>query len=360
MANDNSADDTVSLKDLVQSDGGESPATVAGAPVPESPADASRAESTKPAAPESSSSLPEPDFGQVDDLLADVDPEFSASLRELGSQQISDSEIEIEALDLEEWVGKPEASAGYPSGVLNLILYWLRRGASMCLGLKGNLRRSGVEGVRWVRFTGWPGVKSGAAAGFQMARKSATRVIVLAKKWIAGFIALPRSSKALVALVLAMSVALALVLKATFGGQVMPRFESEFLYSFAPLADAEFSYDSSAPMENFGNPLLHPEHVVLIDRLIVNLRPSRPSQNPMGLFEIYVESSNREGAIEIKDREGEARDVIGRSLEKMPYEELAGAEGKSKAKLVIRRDLNQFLTQGRVRRVYFKTVVLKP
>jgi flagellar basal body-associated protein FliL len=80
----------------------------------------------------------------------------------------------------------------------------------------------------------------------------------------------------------------------------------------------------------------------------------------MGVFAFYIETSNQESAVELKDRDGEARDVISRTLEQMSAEGLSSVDGKEKLKIVIRKNLNSILTRGQVRRVFIKNIVLKP
>jgi flagellar basal body-associated protein FliL len=98
----------------------------------------------------------------------------------------------------------------------------------------------------------------------------------------------------------------------------------------------------------------------MIERIVANLRRNSPSPNPMTMMELYIETSSQDAAIELRDREGEARDVIGRTLNRMPYDELTSAAGKNKLKVFLRQDLNSIMTKGRIRRVFFKSLILKP
>ncbi len=178
------------------------------------------------------------------------------------------------------------------------------------------------------------------------------------------FFELPRRSKLIVGLAALMGLSALFVLDITFNGKIARNLglslQANYLHSMAEGADQAFTYNEEEPKEDFTDPLYHPEHVIEIEHLVVNLRPVAEHTNPMGVFAFYIETSNQESAVELKDRTAEARDVIGRSLEQMSQEGLATIEGKEKAKIMIRKSLNAILTRGQVRRIFIKNVVLKP
>lgn len=149
----------------------------------------------------------------------------------------------------------------------------------------------------------------------------------------------------------------------TIKGTLLPKTEKLWVANFADHADGTFKYDVNGPVEDFNDPLLHPEFVILIERVVVNLTrtpEAAEAANPMAAFELYLQTDNQEAAVEIKDRSVEIRDAIARSVERMTYPDLVGEEGKAKLKLLIRKDLNEIITKGKVRRVFFKTIVLNP
>lgn len=156
---------------------------------------------------------------------------------------------------------------------------------------------------------------------------------------------------------------LVFVVTKIFQGQLLPKVEREWIASFEEKADGVFTYERTDPFEDFNDPILHPEFVVVIERVVVNLLRSPEADadaNPMAAFEFYIQTDNQESAIEVKDRNIAVRDVLARAVERMTYQELATEEGKQKLKLVLRKDLNQIMTKGRVRRVFLKTIVLNP
>ncbi len=179
-------------------------------------------------------------------------------------------------------------------------------------------------------------------------------------KWI-----LSRSLAQKTALLLALATVagLGLVVSRTLKGTLLPKTEKVWVASFTEHADGAFTYSQNGSFEDFNDPLLHPEFVVLIERVVVNLArtpEASENSNPMAAVELYLQTDSQESAIEIKDRNVEVRDAIARSVERVTYPELADEDGKTKLKLLIRKELNEKLTRGKVRRVFFKTIVLNP
>jgi flagellar basal body-associated protein FliL len=103
------------------------------------------------------------------------------------------------------------------------------------------------------------------------------------------------------------------------------------------------------------------DDVLLLKKIVVNVKRSEDSSpNPMVAYECYLQNSNQEVAVEIKDRELEIRDAISRLTEEFSYNDLNTIDGKNRFKLIMRRELNSRLNRGRVVGVYFKTFILKP
>lgn len=347
MASDSSSsessDDVISLEDLVKdTESPEAAATTAlGAPTATTDA--------RPKAPaEAPVGTPE-----IDNLLAAEDPSFAASMSELhrlGETQNTTGEADIESLDVERLAREKQSFVGR----VFYFLTWPFRRASYAPNSLGNriLRLPVLLGPLVVKSigSGFRGVK-GSLGAFSHALKKA----------LANFKAMNTKSKLMVGAVVVLGALSIVTLKMTIGGRLaILNIEPGFLRSFADVADAKYTYDENEPMEDFTDPLFHPEHVILFDKIVVNLRQPRDGSSPMGLFEFYFEASNQESAVELKDRQGEARDIISRTLEQLPYDELVTAPGKERMKVALRKNLNAFLTRGQIRRVYLKTIVLKP
>lgn len=356
-AADNSQEDVVPLDSLVQE---ESSATVAGAPVPAAVPEPEKSDEDSEAA--SRPGADDVDLTQLDDIFSSEDPDFAASMQEMKTEVLAKEEgaEDIETLDLDSYVSETaaevRASRTWRGRVLvrfKRFFRWLK-----VIGIRTGLQVSRI--ILWTRETAVPGVKTGVKKTLGFVRSQGLALSHSMLSMVKALLALPLSSKALLVAVVVLAGALIYVLNLTFKDQVMPKVDNQFLTSFSQVADARFTYDPKSPMEEFHNPLLHPENVILIERLIVNLKSPERGQNPMGLFEFYIEASNRETAIEVKDRESEVRDIMSRTLEQMPYDELISPDGKNKLKVVLRKSLNSLVTKGRVRRVFFKTIVLKP
>lgn len=105
----------------------------------------------------------------------------------------------------------------------------------------------------------------------------------------------------------------------------------------------------------------YPEFVVLIEKIVVNLRPSEnSSSNPMVAMRLYFEVSSREGAIEMKDREHEMRDLIQRTIEKFSYDQVVSAQGKKSFKEALRREISSIMNTGIIKNVFIDDILIKP
>jgi flagellar basal body-associated protein FliL len=330
--------EAISLDDLVAS-----ASSVAGAPTPARKDSAASA--TSPAGATVAAAVVAPDeLGDIDSFLAVEDPAFAASLSELKTLNLSvPSQSTIDPLDLGEDLGPLQP--GERAGLRSIVTDYCRRTIEGTIALAVYIAKDGR--------------KNFLRRSLELLKTSLQQ----ARAWATHLSHLPRVSKLLLFGVLLLAACLVAVVRVTLHGSFLPDFHPTFLSSFGPVANRSFTYEADAPMEELQNPLLHPESVVLIDRIVVNLKhqgSSSSSANPMGMFEFYVETASRDAAVELKVRDIEAKDLISRTLEQMVYEELITDPGKLKLKIILRKNLNELLTKGRVRKVYFKTVVLKP
>jgi flagellar basal body-associated protein FliL len=364
MAENNSSDDIVSLEALVKNETSDQrSATIAGAPVPQSAAPGEHPSEGGPAdvgGAAAALAKAEPSIEQIEHALSVLDPGFSESLKEIHPNPDA-SKPEIEPIDLEPLVAKERAFAqakGLKKILMIAILVPVNRVSGFSSGVMVLIERARTSGVGLA--------KEFALAALEGAKHGAKAALEGLKSPIKILLGLPKRSKLLLVVALGLAAALTAIVRVTFKGfdQVLPSMEIDYLRSFADVADAKFTYDRKEPMEDLNNPLLHPEHVVAIEKVIANLRPGQDESgeptNPMAMIEVYVDTTTKESAIEIKDREPEVRDVISRTIEQMPYNEVITFDGKNKLKNFIRKNLNELLTKGRIRRVYFKTLVLKP
>ncbi len=337
---DPSNDDVISLDGLIGDD--------AIMPAGES----GSSESASASSSSSSASSPSPAaYGKnsdLDGLLASEDPNFAASMVELQAQGgVAASETEIDTLDLDQL--KKEKMPGR----IRLFFEWV---------LAPINSRMGDGHTVWSRLAQIPPlIVSGIRRLLHSSKDLALTTFAWLKAQVSAFFALPKKAKLILFVALALGALAVLTLKISVAQRNGLHFGNIFFRSFAEVADGRFEYGKDEPMENFADPLFHPEHMMLLDKFVINLRQPRDgATNPMGLFEFYLEASNQDSAVEIKDRQGEIRDVISRSLELMSYNDLVTVSGKEKMKVVLRKNVNAILTRGQVRRVFIKTVVLKP
>ncbi len=286
---------------------------------------------------------------QIDAILIEEDPALATDLEAIRSV-VLDNESSGKALETEELANLKDKHG--MSFWQRLAFQFLKIGSGLrrfknlilraAKDSKGVLREIGVR-IK-VSLVAWIHTRQAAA-----------------KKASAWFSSRNTEKKLALVVSIVAIVGLVFVVARTLRGDLLPKSEKAWVANFADHADGTFTYDVNGAFEDFNDPLLHPEFVVLVERIVVNLTrtpEARESANPMAAFELYLQTDTQDSAIEIKDRNVEIRDAIARSVERMTYPELAEEDGKTKLKLLIRKDLNELLTRGKVRRVFFKTIVL--
>jgi flagellar basal body-associated protein FliL len=160
--------------------------------------------------------------------------------------------------------------------------------------------------------------------------------------------------------VLVMAVGVGFLIQLSMKKSLLPKENSIFISSLGEIATEEYSYDPDEPTEKFYDNPRAVQNIVIIEKLVVNLKPSAKSgPNPMAAFELLVEGLNPEVVIEVKDREKLIRDMVLRILESQTFEELDSAEGKQRLTEQVSREISSVLTTGRVKRVLIKTIILK-
>ncbi len=126
-------------------------------------------------------------------------------------------------------------------------------------------------------------------------------------------------------------------------------------------AQEKFSFEDTAKTEPFYDNVRSTPNILLIQKSIVNIRPSASSKsNPMVAFELFIEGYTPEVVAEIKAREGFYRDLIHNTAAKFSYDELESVEGKKEFLGVVRKELNSVVRRGQVKHVRLKTIILKP
>lgn len=122
------------------------------------------------------------------------------------------------------------------------------------------------------------------------------------------------------------------------------------IHSYNPVTESEMFFDNSRLLKN----------IVAIKKMVANIKSSETSgANPMLAFELNIEGMTSEVIIEIKDREAEFKDLILRVAEESNYDTLLKSEGKQILSENILNVINANLTQGQIRKVLYKSFILK-
>jgi hypothetical protein len=168
-----------------------------------------------------------------------------------------------------------------------------------------------------------------------------------------------RARRLMATVLMALIAASIWVLVHNLRGIWLPALTSPILRSFEPYADRVenydpkdgLSFDSAFPPERFE---------FGFRKLTVNIKRTSEHPNPFGAFEIIAGLDSRDTAVEMSDREAEFSDVVQRVLEQESFEDLEKDLGKSRLKGRLMSELNRKLTQGRVKEINFKSLILRP
>lgn len=136
--------------------------------------------------------------------------------------------------------------------------------------------------------------------------------------------------------------------------------EDLFMRSLQTVAghSEEYELDDTEP---FYENLRTSSNMLLIPKMVVNIKPSSKSgRNPMGAFEFYVEGLIPEVVVEVKDREIEIRDLMQRVVEGFTFDLLDSPEGKKLMCEKLQKEINPLLTTGKLKKIWIKTIILKP
>lgn len=173
------------------------------------------------------------------------------------------------------------------------------------------------------------------------------------------FSALSKSQKGLVVFVLLMSVGVVLLTLKNLKGVWLPQLNPPIVKSLAEVADEVFPY-SMKDQEMFYRSFPRSPDLFLFEKFKVNLSRSPGHPNPMGAFEVVLELDSKGAAIEVQDRQVEFHDLIQREFESQSYPSLLSDLGKQHLKNLIKKNLDERLSQGWVEDVHFQTFILKP
>jgi flagellar basal body-associated protein FliL len=143
--------------------------------------------------------------------------------------------------------------------------------------------------------------------------------------------------------------------------KIIPEQEDLFINSMESWAQEKYLFTAEETLEPFYESTRVAQNIIALKKMVVNLKRSPGSgPNPMGMFEFYLEGVASDVVVEVKDREIEVQDLFQRTLEETTYDQAATAEGKQALCQRLRKEVNNLLTKGKIRRVFIKTFVIKP
>ena len=264
----------------------------------------------------------------IDQFILDNDPEFFKEMEEISADKsLGFAEIEIEKQRanithrLRQWIWS----------------HWIR------------LISLSVDSVTGLFFFVLKKIKKSAVESKDSLKLSLERFQALSKKSQMIFVALVVSSVSTVT-----------GLGILFKSKRLFKVDNRFIINMEELSKERYEYVEKSEKEPFFENIRATPNIFLIQKSVINLRPSAESPNPMAAFDLLVEGYTAEVINEIKLREGHFRDLIHSLSSQYTFEEVASPEGKKDICAAILTMLNKNLRNGQIKSVRFKTIILKP
>lgn len=296
----------------------------------------------------------------LDSVLAEEDPDFAKSLVDIGPDDPTNAEIYNEDIVLEYTIEdevKLWAASGRKGQLLARVFPFLPRMSYKIKIMRSSLRLSWVKWRQKLVYNithAGPLLLAALKNSIQAIKSGIIDVLVEVKS----FSLLKKA--AFFGLVLG-TVAAGYVVFRVANHKLLPHEQDLFMSSLEDWAQAHYQINPDEQLESFYESTRTSQNIIALKKMIVNLRRTAgPDTNPMGAFEFYVEGTVSEGIIEIKDREPEIGDLFLRTIEEMTFDQLSTAEGKQLLCDRLRKEVNKVLTKGKVRRVFYKSIIIKP
>ncbi|WP_413582457.1 flagellar basal body-associated protein FliL [Bdellovibrio sp. HCB288] len=318
-----------------------------------------KVEAQKPeGAPEEESSEELLSLDSLDSILEKEDPEFAKSLQTIGPDDPSNP-IVIEESDLEyklaDEVKYWERQDGWRKKLVKFlpfiprISYFIRL---QHMALRLSWRKFKEQAIQFLKNLG-PNLKQGIG-----------NLIAGLKSWIGNLVTTIKGFSVVQKIGLAFLVVATgvggVVLYKIATNKLIPAHEELFLPTLEEWADKKEIYQADQ-VEPFYDSTRVAQNIFSTQRIFANVRKSSQSgPNPMAALEFFVEGTDADVVVEIKDREPEVKDLFLRTVEEFTYDQLSSAEGKQMLCERLRKEINKILTKGKVRRIFFKTAVIKP
>lgn len=299
----------------------------------------------------------------LDSLLANEDPVFAENMQKMAEDEDL-RKADVEVVDFEET--EDSAEIVRPSTLLERhprlnqvvrpILQWRQRMGERYRLFIINRQQKIIGCLHWFK------------KDFPLFAKEQWQKAVVFYKKTAGYIksrkdqykALSKKQKWGIHLSILFAIAVVSLILFTRQASWLPVINEPFYPSLVEFAEKSQTLTGPKDLKSLYRAFPQPEHIVQLNKLVVNLKRENSDSVPMAAMEFYLELDSKETAIEIKDREKQVLDVIQRAVEEFTYSELNSAAGVVKMKSLVRSEVNNLLNQGRVTKVYQKTMILKP
>lgn len=291
----------------------------------------------------------------LDGMIASEDPEFAESLNSIGPDDPS-SDIYIEGIEpeytLEHELRQWKGATGLRGRLFKLFPFLPK--ASFKIKMKRIAFRLNLN--KWQEQT-IAGIKNAGPATLKKIKGVGGSL----KEGLSSFKTWSLKQKlTFVGLLVATVVGAFVIFRATTHHLVPPE-KDLFMGSLAEWSEHNVQYDPKTDVELFYDSTRVSQNIMQLKKMVTNLKRSENSgANPMGAFEFYLEGTVSEVLVEVKDREPEITDLFLRILSDMNYDQMASAEGKVALCDKLRKSINGVLTTGKVRRVFIKTIIVKP
>ena len=297
----------------------------------------------------------------LDQILAEEDPEFAESLEDIKSESIEDTGS-LEALGVD---ADTEGDAEGPGSdkdkeetriekikkkILKPINFTKEFIAARVLAARNRLAIIRTQVIEFVRH-GLPE----RWKWFKAQVKTTKEVIIqkLKEFW----------AKPLIERVAYVGISICLIGSLTFlvmtlKGTWLPEWEDPILVKYEDIGEKIGSYDAKVDYIPLFDAFPEVEFPVRINKVVVNLRRDTGSGTlPMGIFEFYLGVDSKDTAVEVRDREKQIIDLVQRTLEDFTYSQVMSYQGKVMMKAKIKENVNDVLNQGQVNRVYINRMV---
>ncbi len=295
----------------------------------------------------------------LDKIIETEDPKFSEEMKKIGADADL-KKADLEVLNLEETETEGTEKPVEKKSGLRILM---ARMAPLFQPFT-NLRAKFKAKINTLAADSWHWLKKDFPVLLKKflvdSKVSAKKTAATLGKWKNKYDKLTGRQKTAIYLAIFGAYGLFKLLSLTLGHGWTPNFHDEIVSTLETDASQVKKIEAKKDLVKFYDAFPQPEHFVLLDKIVVNLKASGEHPLPMMAMEVYVEVDSQETAIEIKDREKQVTDVVQRATEEYPYEDVITNAGKVKLKADIRHDVNEILNQGRVNKVFFQNLILKP